>query len=78
MFEFHPSIPTNLYSFLIPRLQAWIDREDVPVFGLETARYGLVRFVRTPWPRNGAATVVAPFGEQDQAACDAYSLVIGG
>jgi len=76
MFNFSPDVPANIQTFLISLLQAWIDRVDLPLYRVETVRYGLVSFIRTPWPIDGNAVVVAPAGEQDIAACQAYSAEI--
>jgi hypothetical protein len=68
VFTFDPSVPASLYAFLVPLLQAWIDRSDHQVFGFETTRYGLVSFSRIPWPLDDTPTVVAPAGEVDIAS----------
>jgi hypothetical protein len=73
VFTFAPEVPASVYQFLIPLVQAWIDRADHPVFGFELMRYGLVSFRRTPWPLDGSPTVVAPFGEVDQAALQDFA-----
>jgi hypothetical protein len=66
-------VPTSLYNFLTPLVQAWIDRADHPLFAFETMRYGLVSFRRTPWPLDGSETVVGPAGEVDQAAMENFA-----
>jgi hypothetical protein len=68
VFTFAPEVPSEIHRFLVPLIQAWINRADHAVFAFETTRYGLVSFRRTPWPLNGAPTVVAPAGEVDVAA----------
>jgi len=73
MFSFSEDVPDNIQIFLISLLQAWIDRADLPLFRIETTRYGLVSFTRTPWPLDGNAVVVSPAGEQDLASLVAYS-----
>ena len=83
MFTFADSIPANIRLFLIPFLQAWIDRGDHQLFGLETTRFGLVTFRRDPWPIDDVnPTTVAPAGEVDAAACLALSqssdITVGG
>jgi len=75
MFSFDPSVPLNIQTFLISLLQAWIDRADLPLYRVETTRYGLVSFARSPWPP-ALPTLVSPAGEQDLAACQAYSAEI--
>lgn len=72
MFTFHPSVPANIRNFLIPLLQAWIDRKDHPLFTLETVRFGLVTFRRDPWPILSETTVL-PAGDVDLAALQAFS-----
>jgi len=72
MFSFNTDVPANIQAYLIPLLQAWIDRADLPLFRLETTRYGLVSFIRSPWPPIGVTTV-RPAGEQDKAALDNFS-----
>jgi hypothetical protein len=76
MFTFAPGVPTSLYRFLIPMVQAWVDRADHPVFAFETMRYGLVSFRRSPWPLDGSATVVSPAGEVDQAALNNFAASV--
>jgi len=78
MFNFNSNVPDNIQTFLISLLQAWIDRADLPLYRVETTRYGLVSFIRAPWPLTGNdnPTVVSPAGEQDLAACQAYSAEI--
>ena len=53
MFTFTTNVPANIRNFLIPLLQAWIDRRDHALFPLETVRFGLVTFRRDPWPPYG-------------------------
>jgi hypothetical protein len=73
VFTFAPGIPAKLNHFLVPLVQAWIDRADHAVFGFETMAYGLVSFRRTPWPLDGSPTVIGPAGEVDQAALDNFA-----
>lgn len=74
MFTFTADVPANLRNFLAPLLQGWIDRRDHPQYRLETVRYGLVTFVRTPWPLHpNDQTMVGPAGEVDLAALQAFS-----
>ena len=76
MFTFNASIPANVQRYLVPFLQAWIDRADHPLLGLEeTMHSGLVTFRRDPWPVTGP-TVVSPAGDVDLATCQAFSLTI--
>ena len=82
MFTFSADVPANLYAFLITLLQPWINRRDHPLFRIETTRYGLVSFVRKPWPitpdmlvLGDIPSVVSPAGEQDIAALNDYSRV---
>jgi len=76
MFTFDANVPANIQTFLISLLQAWIDRADMPLFRVETVRYGLVTFIRRPWPLDGNTVVVSPAGEQDLASLQAYSAEI--
>ena len=71
--HFTLQIPANIRNFLIPLLQAWIDRRDHPLFTLETVRFGLVTFRRDPWPIIRRVTLVLPAGEVDLAALQAFS-----
>ena len=73
MFTFTADVPTNIRNSLVPLLEAWIDRQDHPLFRLETTRYGLVSFIRTPWPIDGTPVSVGPAGEQDKASLQAFS-----
>lgn len=75
MFTFAADVPTNLHGFLIPLLAAWIGRKDHPLHSIETPRYGLVTFRRTPWP-SADPTVVSPAGEVDTAALQAFSATL--
>lgn len=76
MFTFTPAVPANLHKFLAAVLQPWIDRKDHSRFRLDTIRYGLVSFERTPWPlQPHDETMVGPAGEQDLAALQAFSAV---
>lgn len=75
MFTFSADVPANVQGFLIPLLQAWIDRADLPLYGIETMRFGLVTFRRDPWPINGA-TIVSPAGEVDAAALQNFSASV--
>jgi len=72
MFTFSPDVPANIQAFLVSLLQAWVDRKDQPVYRVETTRYGLVSFIRSPWPASDP-TLVSPFGEVDLASLQAYS-----
>jgi hypothetical protein len=73
MFTFAVEIPTNIRNFLIPLLSPWIERNDHPLFPLDTVRFGLVTFRRDPWPQSGDVTLVVPAGEVDLAAMQAFS-----
>lgn len=73
MFTFAPEVPENIRTFLISLLAPWIDRNMQPLFSLETMRFGLVTFRRDPWPMYGDSIVVAPAGEVDLAALQAFS-----
>jgi hypothetical protein len=75
MFTFTADVPTNIQYLLVGLLQPWIDRADVQRFGIETRRYGLVSFQRTPWPDVGASTVVSPAGEVDAASLAAFAQI---
>lgn len=72
MFTFSTDVPDNLHLALIPLLQAWIDRADHALYGIETMRFGLITFRRDPFPITGP-TVVSPAGEVDAAALHSFS-----
>lgn len=72
MFTFSNDVPANIRLFLIPLLQAWIDRADHALYGIETMRFGLITFRRDPFPITGP-TVVSPAGEVDAAALQNFS-----
>ena len=72
MFTFSNDVPENVRLFLIPLLQAWIDRADHALYGIETPRFGLITFRRDPFPITGP-TVVSPAGEVDAAALHSFS-----
>ena len=72
MFVFSGNVPTNLYAFLGPLLQAWIDRDMHDRFGLETTRYGLVSFVRG---MAGKVVQVSPAGDYDVASLADFAQV---
>lgn len=74
MFTFADNVPANIRLFLIPLLQAWIDRRDNSVYAVDTARFGLVRFRRTPWPyADLPATLVEADSEQDAATLATFA-----
>ena len=75
MFTFSDDVPENIRTFLISMLQAWVDRADLPLYRIETTRYGLVSFIRSPWPP-ALPTLVSPAGEQDLASLQAYSAEV--
>lgn len=72
MFTFSNDVPENVRLFLIPLLQAWIDRADHALYAIETMRFGLITFRRDPFPIDGP-TVVSPAGEVDAAALQSFS-----
>jgi hypothetical protein len=73
MFTFSPEIPENIHAFLIPLLAPWIGRRDNPLFALETVRFGLVTFRRSPWPPTHAVPLVSAAGEVDSASLQEFS-----